>query len=385
VFEPPIHWHYAGRLRHALLEKTTRAYVGELIRALQEDGDQTILLSPVHLGYRHWEAINQAFKAAGVKVHAAQLQGVGTVDRSTVSRQDEGSLRLATATMDLETEAALARHRIAQAAAPPASTKHWGIRHLLGHRPASPQSSNFVRLRQQGRSLGAKTILVDPAERPREKRDTIAHAQKLMQSLNAICEEDTAVRMLPLPNLDRDELLHLIETLPSKILDGSSEHEQALERGIATAAAESAEGFLGQTLWRALKRGVGPDSLSSSEFWDRLKQLDPEIARSHPWSTLFDLWAHVLRGLDSDREYSARWLNRIRALPPGPVSFDDIDDIFTYEAAIYGIYCERDRSKLSYLVVYHGSRWYLGRVALASMFGGGGGGAPSAGGLTWDS
>ena len=248
---------------------------------------------------------------------------------------------------------------------------------------ASPRT--FAELKRRCRSMDARAIIVFPRGggwmRAQEDFD---RAFDLVPVIEAARQSDPAIHALPIPGLDRDELLRLVATLPSQILDGSSEHEMALERTIERDATSSPEGFLAQALWRALKAGYGPDRLSLAEFRERLAALDPEIANAHPWQSLFDLWGEILYGLDSDREYSRRWLDKIEAHRAGLVSLDEIGDILLYEASIYCLHCETKRQFLSYPVVYHGTRWVRTRMALASVFGGGRSVEQAPDGLAWD-
>jgi hypothetical protein len=398
MLKPPIHWHYAGKLRQLLLDEACRGFTDGVIGALRDAGKPTVLLAPVPLTSALAEATKRSFERAGMAVYAMTEQQAREHSLSTAYDAAEAELRLAVLVTELSPGNDTAGADHAPATIAPAALPHrpwWRLCGLRasrqsptaepGRRPSGASPPTFVKLKRQLRSMGANAMIVCPPSQHRiGSPEDLDRSFELVSVLESMRQGDPTVRALPIPGLDRGELLQLVATLPSQILDGSSEHEMQLEREIERAATSAPEGFLIQALWRALKRGYGPDRFSLTEFDRRLASLDPELADAHPWRSLFDFWGEILRGLDSDREYSRRWLDKIEAHRDGLVSLEDIDDILLYESSIYALHCEDNRNTLSYPVVYHGTRWVQTRMALAAAFGGGQSSAQPFGGLIWD-
>jgi hypothetical protein len=314
VFEPPIHWHYAGKLRKLLLDKASDEFSTLLINVLRDGQEVKVLLAPVPLTPVLAETTKRSFERAGMGVYVMTEQQSCEYGLSTVYDSAKADWRLAIVVMELHPWSDAAGADRASAARGPGSVVgrrwwhprgRWASRESatteLGRQLSAPSPPTFGALMRRFRSLGAHAIVVFPPRHPISSLKDLHRSLGLVPFLEAAQLSDPTVRALPIPGLDRDELLGLVATLPSQILDGSSKHELLLEREIERAATSSPEGFLVHALWRALKRGYGPDRLSRIEFEKRLASLDPKIANAHPWRSLFDFWGEILRGLDSDR------------------------------------------------------------------------------------
>ena len=74
MFEPPIHWHYAGKLRKLLLDKASDEFSTKLINALHDGQENKMLLAPVPLTTELAETTKRSFERAGMAIYAMTEQ-----------------------------------------------------------------------------------------------------------------------------------------------------------------------------------------------------------------------------------------------------------------------------------------------------------------------
>ncbi|MBQ0960217.1 hypothetical protein KAK06_14780 [Ideonella sp. 4Y11] len=341
MLEPEIYWHYFGKLRaeleDAACEQATRSLQAALTSEVQA---RSCFVIPATSEGVLFEAIIRWLRATSMKVYATTLDGLVERRLSTVYRQEDADFAL---------------------------TCYVGA---LGALADKLQPNTLLRRIFSGGGNGRSSnllvvSLMHQLDRP---ADTSAHSRMCHDM--AKCAERRGYRtvILPEPGMRLDALLHFVRTAPSRILDGSHKSERELERRLADVSDSPSIGPLLAVAWRHLKSGTDPGLLVRREFDRRVREVG-EAAQIYPWEAIISLWSAVLHGLESDEEYAGRWYSKVNARRDGWVPLDAINDMLLHEAAIYCLHARVDPACMSYLVVYHGSRWLQQRMALAS-FGG---------------
>lgn len=175
------------------------------------------------------------------------------------------------------------------------------------------------------------------------------------------------VQVLPVPGLTAREVLRLIDVAPSTLLDGSHSSERRLSEHLA--ALPEPLGPLVSAAWRELQSTTDLSLLSRAAFEERLAQLHPSVVKAQLWSAVVELWRVILRGMDEERARAQVWIRAIESRADGHIGLGELNDMGSYEQAIFASHALMDPSCLSYAAVVHGHWWVLGRYSLASMFG----------------